>query len=75
MASVIFFVNQKGEEVVARHFRHDVTKVALDAFRDKVRNILPLLKTECYNYAVRLCELNSFALYSVNNKSRTILPR
>jgi len=39
MASVIFFVNQKGEEVVARHFRNDVTKGALDAFRDKVRNL------------------------------------
>ena len=36
MASTILFVNQKGEEVVARHFRNDVTRSAIDAFRNKV---------------------------------------
>lgn len=36
MASTIFLVNQRGEEVVSRHFRGDVTKSALDSFRSKV---------------------------------------
>lgn len=33
MASTIFFVNQKGDEVVSRHYRNDVAKSAMDAFR------------------------------------------
>eukprot|EP01035_Chromulina_nebulosa_P033386 gene33386-44705_t len=36
MASCIFFVNQKGEEVVSRHYRSDVSKVVIDLFRSKV---------------------------------------
>jgi len=36
MASTVFFVNQKGEEVVSRHFRTDVTKSSMDAFRNKI---------------------------------------
>lgn len=36
MASTIFFVNQKGEEVVSRHYRNDITKTSMDAFRQKI---------------------------------------
>lgn len=36
MASVIFFANQKGEEVVSRHFRSDVSQSSVDSFRDKI---------------------------------------
>lgn len=36
MASTVFFVNQKGDEVVSRHYRNDVSKAALDAFRNRV---------------------------------------
>ena len=36
MASCIFFVNQKGEEVVSRHYRSDVSKIVIDLFRSKV---------------------------------------
>jgi AP-2 complex subunit mu-1 len=36
MASTIFVVNQKGEEVVARHYRSDIPKNAMDSFRAKV---------------------------------------
>lgn len=36
MASAVFFVNQKGDEVMARHYRGDVTKASMDAFRHKV---------------------------------------
>eukprot|EP01038_Epipyxis_sp_PR26KG_P010784 gene10784-14480_t len=36
MASVIFFVNQKGDEVVSRHFRADVSKSSMDSFRSKI---------------------------------------
>lgn len=36
MASVVFFVNLKGDEIVARHFRHDVPKSAMDSFREKI---------------------------------------
>lgn len=36
MASTVLFVNQKGEEVVARHFRNDVPRTAIDTFRNKV---------------------------------------
>jgi len=36
MASLILFVNQKGEEVVSRHYRSDISKAAIDAFRSQV---------------------------------------
>ena len=36
MASTIFFVNLKGEEVVSRHFRNDISKQAMDAFRNQI---------------------------------------
>ena len=36
MASTIFFVNLKGDEVVSRHFRNDISKQAMDAFRNKI---------------------------------------
>ena len=36
MASTIFFVNLKGEEVVSRHFRNDIPKQAIDAFRNEI---------------------------------------
>eukprot|EP01031_Cornospumella_fuschlensis_P037732 gene37732-45840_t len=36
MASTVFFVNQKGDEVVSRHFRTDINRTAMDAFRSKV---------------------------------------
>ena len=36
MASSIFFCSQKGEEIVSRHYRSDISKAAFDAFRNKV---------------------------------------
>jgi len=36
MASTVFFVNSKGDEVVSRHFRTDVTKTSIDSFRNKI---------------------------------------
>ena len=36
MASTIFIVNQRGEEVVSRHYRGDIPKSAMDAFRHQV---------------------------------------
>lgn len=36
MASVVLFVNQKGEEVVSRIYRGDVTRSSVEAFRRKV---------------------------------------
>lgn len=36
MASTIFIVNQKGEEVVTRHYRGDISKSSIDAFCSKV---------------------------------------
>lgn len=36
MASSIFFVNQKGEEVVGRHYRNDISKSLMDSFRNKI---------------------------------------
>ena len=36
MSSTVLFINQKGEEVVARHFRNDVPRTAIDTFRNKV---------------------------------------
>eukprot|EP01040_Poterioochromonas_malhamensis_P021079 gene21079-25339_t len=36
MASTVFFVNSKGDEVVSRHYRADVTKSSIDSFRSKV---------------------------------------
>jgi hypothetical protein len=33
MASCIMFCNQKGDEVVSRHYRNDVSKTAIDTFR------------------------------------------
>ena len=36
MASTIFFVNQKGDEVMSRQYRGDVSKASMDAFRHKV---------------------------------------
>lgn len=36
MASVIFVVNQKGEEVMCRAYKNDVTKSAMDNFRNKI---------------------------------------
>jgi AP-2 complex subunit mu-1 len=36
MASTIFFVNSKGDEVVSRHYRTDVTKSSIDSFRSKI---------------------------------------
>lgn len=36
MASAIFFVNQKGEEVVTRHFRSDIPKSSIDEFCKKI---------------------------------------
>eukprot|EP01035_Chromulina_nebulosa_P021319 gene21319-27623_t len=36
MASTIFIVNQKGDEVIARHYRFDITKSSMDTFRNKI---------------------------------------
>lgn len=36
MASAIFIINQKGESLVARHFRSDISKTSCDAFRNQV---------------------------------------
>jgi len=36
MASVVLFVNQKGEEVVSRSYRGDVSRSSIDAFRRKI---------------------------------------
>ena len=36
MASAIFIFNQRGEEVIARHYRADVPKSSVDAFRSKI---------------------------------------
>lgn len=36
MASIVLFVNQKGEEVVSRSYRGDVSKSSIDAFRRKI---------------------------------------
>ena len=36
MASTVLIVNQKGDEIVARHYRNDIPKTALDTFRNKV---------------------------------------
>jgi len=36
MASMIFIANQKGEEVVSRSYRSDITKSSCDAFRSKI---------------------------------------
>eukprot|EP01041_Mallomonas_annulata_P001485 gene1484-2855_t len=36
MASAIFFVNQKGEQLVSRHYRGDVSRISLDSFRSRV---------------------------------------
>mmetsp|Transcript_15329 Transcript_15329/g.16072 ORF Transcript_15329/g.16072 Transcript_15329/m.16072 type:complete len:434 (+) Transcript_15329:28-1329(+) len=36
MASAIFMINQKGEPVVSRHFRTDITKTSIDSFRTKI---------------------------------------
>lgn len=36
MASAFFIINQKGEPVIARHFRSDITKTSVDSFRTKI---------------------------------------
>ena len=36
MASVVFFANQKGDEVVSRTYRNDVLQQHVDSFRDKI---------------------------------------
>lgn len=36
MASVVFFVDQQGNEVVTRHYRNDVPKSAVEAFCKKI---------------------------------------
>lgn len=36
MAAVIFIVNQRGDEVISRHFRGDVSKSSMDSFRNKI---------------------------------------
>ena len=36
MASAIFIFNQRGEEVIARHYRADIPKSSVDAFRSKI---------------------------------------
>ena len=36
MASTIFVVNQKGEEVISRHYRSDIPKASIDVFRSKI---------------------------------------
>ena len=36
MASIVFMVNQKGEELAARHYRGDVSRSSIEHFRNKV---------------------------------------
>jgi hypothetical protein len=36
MASAVFFVNQRGEEIVSRHYRSDISRTSIDAFRSQV---------------------------------------
>lgn len=36
MASSIILVNQKGEEVISRHYRSDIPKASIDVFRSKI---------------------------------------
>lgn len=36
MASTLIIVNQKGEEVISRHYRSDIPKASIDAFRTKI---------------------------------------
>lgn len=36
MASSIILVNQKGEEVISRHYRSDIPKASIDAFCSKI---------------------------------------
>lgn len=36
MASAIFMVNQKGEQLISRHYRGDVTRLSVDGFRSRI---------------------------------------
>jgi AP-2 complex subunit mu-1 len=36
MASAIFIFNQRGEEMIARHYRADIPKSSVDAFRSRI---------------------------------------
>ena len=36
MTSAVFFVNQKGDEIVARHYRNEISKASIDVFRNKI---------------------------------------
>jgi hypothetical protein len=36
MASTLIIINQKGEEVISRHYRSDIPKASIDAFRSKI---------------------------------------
>jgi hypothetical protein len=36
MASAILFINQKGDEVMSRHYRTDISKTSIDNFKHKV---------------------------------------
>jgi AP-2 complex subunit mu-1 len=56
MASTIFFVNQKGDEIVSRHFRSDIPKSSMDSFRTKVI----ALKATGQNPPVTVLEGTSF---------------
>ncbi len=49
MASAIFIVNQRGEEVMCRYYKNDITKASMDTFRNKV--------IYCYIYKEREREL------------------
>ncbi len=36
MASAVFIINQKGEQLVTRHFRSDISNSSINAFRTQV---------------------------------------
>lgn len=36
MASCIFFANQKGDQLMTRHFRADISKMSVDGFRSRI---------------------------------------
>jgi AP-2 complex subunit mu-1 len=38
MASAILFINQRGEEIISRHYRSDISKNATEAFRKEILN-------------------------------------
>ena len=80
MASLVMFVNQRGEEVVGRYYRNDVPRSAIEQFRSRIiasknaGTVSPILLIEetCFVY-VRHKNLYLIAATRMNTNALAIL--